>query len=230
MNSKNILLIEDEPAIAENVIYALQSEGFHVIWKQFGHEGIAVLRETEVDLLILDVGLPDSSGFELCKQVRGFSRLPIIFLTARSEEVDRVVGLEIGADNYVCKPFSPLELAARVKAILRRSVPNELTAASEAADFIIDRQQNAISYCGKRLVLTRYEYLILTTLLHSPQWVFSRSALMDRVWDEPQASFDRAVDTHIKSIRAKLKAVCDRDPIQTHRGFGYSIKATCDEL
>ncbi len=228
MIAATILLIEDETAIAENVIYALETEGFEVIWKQFGQEGLAVIQNNSIDLIVLDVGLPDTNGFDLCQQIRGHSDVPIIFLTARSDEIDRVVGLEIGGDDYVTKPFSPRELSARVKVILRRSHKQFPT--STPVDFTIDSSKNQISYRGTALKLTRYEYLILKTLLHQPERVFSRDQLMDRVWDNPEASFDRAIDTHIKTLRAKLKKISDCDPIQTHRGFGYSIQASRDEL
>jgi two-component system catabolic regulation response regulator CreB len=220
MNS-TVLLIEDEVSIADNISYALQTEGFRVSWVQLGGDGIKHLQANPVDLIILDVGLPDINGFEVCKSIRKFSEVPIIFLTARSEEIDRIVGLEIGADDYVSKPFSPRELSARVKVILKRVNPSKINYPNTA--FEIYDNKNSICYQGVELALTRYEYLILKTLLQRPQQVFSRNQLMDIVWDEPEASYDRAVDTHIKSLRAKLKKINTQDPIQTHRGFGYSI-------
>lgn len=228
--AKKILLIEDEAAIAENVVYALETEGFNVTWNSLGQQGLDFVRNQPIDLLILDVGLPDISGFELCKQIRTLSDVPIIFLTARSEEIDRVVGLEIGGDDYVTKPFSPRELTARVKVILKRIRNINVEPNIDRPDFIIDSEKNAITYCETPLELTRYEYLILKTLLHRPERVYSRAQLMDLVWDEPESSFDRAVDTHIKSLRAKLKRISSSDPIKTQRGFGYSIKATKHEI
>jgi two-component system catabolic regulation response regulator CreB len=222
-----ILLVEDESPIADNVVYALETEGFAVIWKQFAHQGLEVLQTAPVELIILDVGLPDGSGFELCKQIRRISEVPIVFLSARSEEIDRVVGLEIGGDDYVSKPFSPRELTARVKAILKRTRRAEPLQAD--ADFTVDDGKARIAYLGRELALTRYEYLILKALLRRPEQVFPRDKLMELVWDDPEASFDRAVDTHIKALRAKLKQA-GGDPIQTHRGFGYSIRASCREI
>lgn len=221
MIHNNILLIEDEASIADNITYALETEGFKVSWVQLGYEGIQHVNNNPTDLIILDVGLPDINGFEVCKSIRTMHQVPIIFLTARSEEIDRVVGLEIGADDYVSKPFSPRELTARVKVILKRVTRSEMKPADSV--FEINDQQHCILYQGVALSLTRYEYLILKTLLQRPQQVFSRSQLMDKVWDEPESSYDRAVDTHIKSLRAKLKKITREDPIQTHRGFGYSI-------
>ena len=220
-----ILLIEDEAAIADNVIYALKTEGMSIEWMSLGREGLSRLREGGIDLVILDVGLPDSNGFELCKSIRQFSGLPIIFLTARAEEIDRIVGLEIGGDDYVTKPFSPRELAARVKARLRRHAQE----APGERGFVIDNPRARIAFDGVWLDLTLYEYKILQLLLSHPERVYSRAQIMDGAWDEPDASFDRAVDTHIKTLRAKLRAVSSGDPIKTHRGMGYSVSGPVRE-
>lgn len=225
-----ILIIEDEPAIADNVVYALEKEGFETRWVRLGAEGLAVLREEPIALVVLDVGLPDGSGFEVCKTIRGFSDVPVLFLTARSEEVDRVVGLEIGADDYVVKPFSPRELGARVKVILRRArAPSH--AAADAAAFTVDRGRQRVEYHGTALELTRSELMILLALLERPGRVLSRRQIMERAWDEPDMSQERAVDTHIKTLRAKLRAVApDDDPIETRRGLGYCAHGSVREL
>ncbi len=153
--------------------------------------------------------------------------MPVIFLTARSDEIDRVVGLEIGADDYVTKPFSPRELVARVRVILRRlekTVTNTSTGAKPSL-FDLRSKEARIAYCHTMLDLTRYEYLLLKTLLEHPGHVLSRPQLMDRVWQDAEDTLERTVDAHIKSLRAKLRAInAARDPIQTHRGMGYSIK------
>jgi two-component system, OmpR family, catabolic regulation response regulator CreB len=225
--AQKILVVEDEPAIADTITYALQTEGFEVVWCSTGEEALRVLGEDGVSLIVLDVGLPDVNGFDLCKEIRKTSAIPIIFLTARSDEIDRVVGLEIGGDDYVAKPFSPRELAARVKAVLRRSPTpeNEEEALRGDSPFVIDKQRMKMSYFGKPLDLSRYEFKILEVLLRRPGWVYSREKLMDMVWEQPEASMDRTVDTHVKTIRAKLREVNpDSDPIQTHRGVGYSLK------
>ncbi len=221
----DILIIEDEVAIADTIAYALQTEGFTPHRCELGEEALARLRGGGFKLAILDVGLPDLSGFEVCRRLRTFSDLPVIFLTARSEELDRIVGLEIGADDYMAKPFSPRELVARVRVILRRV---EGKAAPRAIPpprvFEIDEAARLIKFCGEPLDLTRYEYLLLRTLLSQPERVFSRAQLMERVWAGAEESADRTVDTHVKTLRAKLKGACaDVDPIQTHRGLGYSI-------
>ena len=226
---QTILLIEDEAAIADTVLYALRSEGFATEWHRLGNEGIDWLhRHPETSLLILDVGLPDGNGFEFCKTIRSFSAIPIIFLTARNDEIDRIVGLEIGGDDYVGKPFSPRELAARVKTVLKRVAPQEIDAARSL--FEVDTQRARIRYHQTWLDLTRYEFRLLQTLLEQPERIFSRDQILERVWNEPGESLDRVVDTHIKTIRAKLRMIdSESDPIKTHRGMGYSISGSVSE-
>ncbi|MCB1746051.1 MAG: two-component system response regulator CreB [Gammaproteobacteria bacterium] len=227
-----LLVIEDEPSIAENLRLAFTREGFEVVQAGIAAEGVALAREAGCDLVVLDVGLPDKSGFEACKDIRAFSDVPVIFLTARGEEIDRVVGLEIGADDYVVKPFSVRELVARVQAILRRRrAPAaamgtaETVAVTPAVHGLVhDRERAAISYHGRTLELTRYEYLLLALLLERPGRVWSREAIMARVWDQASPSGDRTVDAHVKSLRAKLRAVDPQtEPLRTHRGLGYSL-------
>lgn len=220
--AQSILIIEDESAIADTLIYALKSEGYVPHHCILGSEGLAQLRSGQYALAILDVGLPDISGFDVCRQARTFTDLPIIFLTARTEEIDRIVGLEIGADDYVAKPFSPREIVARVRARLRRAVP----APSNTPAFEVEAEAARIRFCGTLLDLTRYEYLLLKALLDHPGRIYSRDELMDRIWRDALDTSDRTVDTHIKTLRAKLKAVReDPDPIVTHRGMGYSISS-----
>jgi len=240
---KNILLIEDEQSIADTISYALQTESFVVEWKNLGHEGIDYLKCHAVDLVILDVGLPDMSGFDVCKEIRRFTEVPIIFLTAPSSEIDRVVGLEIGADDYVTKPFSPRELVARVKVRLKRSgdvsslslnhsisnsigslVSSPITSPVSNAFFIVDENANRITFHGQAMELTRYEYLLLKLLISQPERIFSREQLMQKIWDSPEHVMDRTVDAHIKTLRSKLRNVnSDTELIKTHRGMGYSI-------
>lgn len=226
---QKILLVEDESAIADTIIYALETEGFQAKWYQLGQEALAELQNSsDYALVILDVGLPDTNGFDLCKAIRRFSEIPIIFLTARNEEIDRIVGLEIGADDYVTKPFSPRELSARVKVILKRVAGT--TVASPETTFTIDNARARICYLGEVLELTRYEFLILKKLLEQPERVFSREQIIADVWNDAHESMDRAVDTHIKTLRKKLKEINrDRDPIKTHRGLGYSISGSSRE-
>lgn len=219
-----ILIIEDEPAIADTIQYALETDGCDPVVTGAGASALAIVSREIIDLIVLDVGLPDMSGFDLCKQIRRQTTTPIIFLTARNEEIDRVVGLEIGGDDYVVKPFSPRELAARVKAVLRRSRA-PLTADRLPGAFEVNEEKRQIIYSGTLLDLSRYEYDILTTFIRRPGVVFTREQLMQMVWESPEASMDRTVDAHIKNLRAKLKAVqAEPDPIVTHRGTGYALR------
>jgi two-component system catabolic regulation response regulator CreB len=229
---QSILIVEDEMAIADGIVYALRSEGFIPHHVTLGEQAVEALRsagDQSPALIVLDVGLPDINGFEACRRIRQFSNVPIVFLTARNEEIDRVVGFEIGADDYITKPFSPRELVARVRAILRRLAPPaspNVSSASPSPRFELRQQEARILFCGKILDLTRYEYLLLKTFIDHPGHVLSRTQLMDRVWSDAPDTLERTVDAHIKSLRAKLRMIDEQDdPIQTHRGMGYSLKS-----
>ncbi|WP_305909777.1 two-component system response regulator CreB [Methylomarinum sp. Ch1-1] len=224
-----ILIVDDEPSIVDNTTFALETEGFKVKAASTGSEALQEMAGENFDLLILDIGLPDMNGFDLARQIRASSTIPLIFLTARSDEIDRVVGLELGGDDYVTKPFSPRELSARVKAVLRRTALKEpadtQSLLSNSAWFAIDKERFRISYRNTPLELSRTEYRLLQLLIQSPGRVYSREQLMDNAWEHGGISLERTVDTHIKTIRQKLKAVCpDDDPIVTHRGIGYSLR------
>jgi two-component system catabolic regulation response regulator CreB len=219
-----ILIVEDEPAISDNIQYILESEGLDTIRVGTGLAATPVLDDGSVDLVILDIGLPDINGIDLLKEIRRTRTTPIILLTARTGEIDRVLGLEIGADDYVAKPFSPRELAARVKAVLRRC--QSAGAGKSAAEaFAVNTSKRAIAFFGAALELSKYEYEILRRFIERKGHVFSREQLMNLVWDQPESSLDRTVDAHIKNIRAKLRAIRpDLEPIVTHRGSGYSLR------
>jgi len=226
---QTILVVEDEASIAETILYALQTEGFVPLWKTTGREALTVLNAQPVALVVLDVGLPDMSGFDVCREIQRRGGVPVIFLTARSGEVDKIVGLELGADDYLAKPFSPRELTARVRAVLRRTkgngAPSGTALASAGGVWQHDVARCRISYRGETLDLTRNEYRLLGALLASPGRVFNRDQLMAAAWDDPGAAFDRTVDAHIKTLRAKLRATApEADPIVTHRGLGYSLR------
>jgi len=218
-----ILIVEDELAIADSIAYALRTDGFTPLHVSLGADALDAMRAADApQLVVLDVGLPDLNGFEVCRQLRQFSNVPVIFLTARSDEIDRIVGLEIGADDYVTKPFSPRELVARIRVVLRRLVPPPVPAAP--VRFELRQHEARVIFCGQALDLTRYEYLLLKTLLERPGHVLSRAQLMDRVWADSPDTLDRTVDAHVKSLRAKLRLIDPAtDPIQTHRGLGYSL-------
>jgi two-component system catabolic regulation response regulator CreB len=219
-----VVVVEDEPAVADTIVYALQTDGCDVEWVTTGTGLREFLSRGRVDLIVLDVGLPDVHGFELCREIRRSHDMPIVFLTARADEMDRVVGLEIGADDSVVKPFSPRELSARVRAILRRARPRPSEDPGSPPPIEVDRKRRTIRYFGQPLDLTRTEYRLLEALAAHPGWVFSRARLLELLWEDAGATTDRAVDSHVKSLRAKLRAVRpDRDPIVTRRGEGYAL-------
>jgi two-component system, OmpR family, catabolic regulation response regulator CreB len=230
LSKPRILVVEDESGIADTLQYVLATDGFAPVWCATAEQALREFRAQPPALAILDVGLPDLNGFELFKQLQalpGGAQVPIIFLTARSDEIDRVVGLELGADDYIAKPFSPRELVARVRGILRRSVrPASAPAAAVEAPkpFQLDEERRQIRYYGRALELSRYEYGILRLLVQKPGRVFSRDELLAKVWDDDSDSFDRTVDAHIKTLRAKLKAVAPQlEAIKTLRGSGYAL-------
>jgi len=225
-----ILIVEDEPSIADTIQFPLETDGCVTQRCGTGGEALELLAKARFDLIVLDVGLPDMTGFEVCRRIRVTSNVPILFLTARSEEIDRVVGLEIGGDDYVSKPFRPRELSARIRAILRRvSLPDPVNRQLPTTDtnygaLSIDRERKVVRYFGERLTLSRYEFRLLEILANAPGRVYSRAQLMEAAWEEPEASMERTVDAHIKSLRSKLRQVRPEiDAIQTHRGFGYSL-------
>jgi two-component system catabolic regulation response regulator CreB len=231
MSKETILMIEDERPIAETLLYALGREGFGTHWSMTGAEGLSWFRTHRPSLVVLDIGLPDCNGLDLCREIRTESQVPILFLSARSEEVDRIIGLELGGDDYVTKPFSPREVVARIRSILRRAsgTQHESDALDEAPQaigpFVEDKEKMRISYYGEALDLSRYEYRLLSLFLGRPGKVFSREEILSRAWEEPEMTMDRTVDAHIKSIRKKMRAVREEDdPIRTVRGVGYALE------
>lgn len=225
----HVLVVEDEPSIAENIAYSLRSEGFTVTHVGTGEEALACLASVSPGFIILDVGLPGISGFDVCREVRRRHAIPMLFLTAREGEIDRVVGLELGADDYVVKPFSPRELAARVRAILRRAAMKpaveETDSLVRVGKLTLDMGRRLASWNQVPLPLTRYEFGLANVFASHPGRVYTRDQLMELIWDEPEAALDRTVDAHIKSLRAKLRdAEAPEDLITTHRGIGYSLK------
>ena len=220
-----ILVVEDESAIADAMLYALRGEGFAVEHCLLGQPALARLRAQDFAVVILDIGLPDINGFDLCRTLRKFSDVPVIFLSARDAEIDRVLGLELGADDYMVKPFSPRELVARVRARLRRGATPSPSPWRELGPFAHDEAGQRIRYAGQVLTLTRYEYRLLSALIARPGAILSREQLMEDVWRDAPDTVDRTIDTHIKTLRAKLRPLAGgRDPVQTHRGLGYSVQ------
>lgn len=221
---ERIFIVDDEPAIVDAIQYALETEGFETLCFSTGLPVVAALAEQPADLIVLDVGLPDVGGFDLCRLIRQQSSVPIIFLTARTGEIDRIVGLELGADDYITKPFSPREVSARVKAVLRRT-GGAANAAPPAGVFSVNESKRQIYYFGSLVDLSRYEYDILKTFIRRPGHVFSRDQLMQIVWENPECSCDRTIDAHIKNIRGKLKKIQpESEAIVTYRGTGYALR------
>ncbi len=226
MAAPRILVVEDEPAIADTIVYALATDGFDPVWCATGAAALDAVRGAPAALAVLDIGLPDINGFELFKRLQQEFGLPAIFLTARTSEIDRVVGLELGADDYVAKPFSPRELVARVRTVLRRA---QRPATAPHGAFVVDDEKKTIRFRGRSLDLSRTEYRLLKVLIDRPGRVWSRDELMQRAWDDPAAAFDRTVDAHVKGLRAKLREIDPAaDPIATHRGMGYSLREESD--
>ncbi|MFD1802457.1 two-component system response regulator BaeR [Mixta tenebrionis] len=220
-----ILIVEDEPKIAQLMIDYLQAANYRTHHLARGDEVVSFVRQTPPDLLLLDLMLPGLDGLSVCRELRRFSELPIIMVTAKIEEIDRLLGLEIGADDYICKPFSPREVVARVKTILRRcrrpaeeSVP--------PSPLVIDEGRFQASWDGKTLDLTPAEFRLLKTLAQEPGKVFSREQLLNHLYDDYRVVTDRTIDSHIKNLRRKLEALdADQPFIRAVYGMGYRWEA-----
>jgi DNA-binding response OmpR family regulator len=214
----HVLLIEDEPSVGELVRGYLARDGWMVVWVRSSEEALVELDRHPVRIVILDVGLPGMDGFTVCTEIRARSRVPILMLTARDEEADRVVGLEVGADDYVTKPFSPRELVARMKAILRRSEPQNDLDLLELGDVTLNRETHDVKIAGEPVELTAKEFDLLAYFLANPGAVLSRDVLLDRVWGVSYPGGTRTVDVHVAQLRRKLGRP---DLIRTLRGSGY---------
>ncbi|EDX90267.1 MULTISPECIES: two-component system response regulator CreB [unclassified Alcanivorax] len=219
-----VLIVEDEPRIAEPLMFALEREHFAVTHVTLGQQALDAVAGQAVDLVVLDVGLPDMNGFDVLKQLRQHSELPVLFLTARQDEVDRILGLELGGDDYVTKPFSPREVVARIRAILKRLGPKSDADidTNKTTLWQVDDSGLRVFFRHTELSLTRSEYRILTTMVQRPGQVFSRAQLLD-ICDSDEDSFERSVDTHIKTLRAKLRPLNGDHLIVTRRGIGYLL-------
>ena len=221
-----ILVVEDDPKISDVLEYALKADGYNVRATQRGREAIELCRKNPPELILLDVGLPDIDGFEVCREIRKFSNVPVIFLTSRADEINRVVGLEIGGDDYVVKPFSTRELLARIKAIRRRNTPqSQKPSGAEAClrygPIQIDPEKFRVSCEGEEIPLTRQEFKLLELLARHPGRVFTRDQVLDQAWNDGGFVTDRTIDVHIKTLRKKF---ADFDFIETVRGVGYRAK------
>ena len=213
-----ILLVEDEPSVGELVRGYLSRDGYRVIWVRSGEDALVELDRHPVRMVLLDIGLPGKDGFDVCRTIRGRSQVPILMLTARDEEPDRVVGLEVGADDYLTKPFSPRELVARMKAIFRRTEPQESRDTFTLADVVLDRESHDVTVDGKPIELTAKEFDLLAFFMANPGVVVSRDLLLDRVWGQEYPGGTRTVDVHVAQLRRKLGRP---ELIRTLRGAGY---------
>ena len=223
--SKHILIVDDEARIREVVHYALKKEGFTVTAVESGGGALEAFQKGGVDLLVLDVTLPDLDGLEVCRRIRRDSRVPILFLSARGEEIDRIIGLELGGDDYLTKPFSPRELVARVRAVFRRVEDREPAPEARPSRLIyrgieLDTERHEVRYAGQRVDLTPTEFGVLGALLERPGVVLSRGQLMQRAYRYDNLITERTIDTHVRRIRAKFRGA-GGDPITTVHGIGY---------
>jgi two-component system phosphate regulon response regulator PhoB len=221
-----VLVVEDEPAQRELIVYNLESEGFRVIKTDNGNEALLLIEEEVPDLILLDWMLPGTSGIEICRRIKmkpSFRLTPVIMLSARSEEVDKVRGLETGADDYICKPYSVLEMIARVKAHLRRSRPASLGERLTYDDILLDSETHKVFRGTSELKLGPTEFRLLTTLMEKPGRVWSRDQLLDRVWGRDIYVDTRTVDVHVGRLRKALSRHGGEDPIRTVRGAGYAL-------
>jgi len=217
----DILIVEDEPKLASLLADYLDAAGFAARCIDDGNAVIASLRERMPALILMDVMLPGRDGMSLCREIRSFSDVPLVMVTARVEEIDRLLGLEIGADDYICKPFSPREVVARVRTVLRRLKP--MAPASSAALRIDDASYTA-SWGDQALDLTPVEFRLLRTLASAPGRVFSRDRLLDQLYDDHRVVTDRTVDSHVKNLRRKLEQACpDQELIRSIYGVGYKL-------
>jgi len=216
------VVIEDDDAIGAVVGTYLEQAGFDVIRESTGEKGLHAVDEREPRFVVLDLGLPDVDGFELCRRLRASGDVPILILTARDEEVDRIIGLELGADDYLTKPFSPRELVARVRAVLRRAEPGEC-GVIEIGDLVVDLRTRTATFAASPLSLRTLEFELLAELARNAGHVVKRSLLLDRVWGISFAGGTRTVDVHVAQLRKKLGRP---ELIQTVRGIGYRLLDT----
>ena len=217
----HILIVEDEPKLAALLGDYLKGAGFETNWIANGLEAMPAIRARLPDLILLDLMLPGRDGLDICRELRSFSAVPVIMMTARVEEIDRLLGLELGADDYICKPYSPREVVARCKAVLRRARP----LAGEVQPLQIDEAAWRAVYHGVELELTPVEFRLLRSLSRSPGRVFSREQLLDGLYDDHRVVTDRTVDSHIKNLRRKLEQVAPGEPpIRSIYGVGYKYE------
>lgn len=218
-----VLIAEDEPKIASLIRDYLANGGYEVSLVDDGAEVVAQVKSLHPSLLLLDLMLPNKDGFDICREIRTFSKMPVIMLTARVEEIDRLIGLELGADDYICKPFSPREVVARVKATLRRT--SWMEAEEELGPLRIDSAKMLAAVNSTRLDLTPVEFRLLQALADHPGQVYSREQLMNRAYQDHRVVSERTIDSHVKNLRRKIQAAdSSLDPISSVYGVGYRFE------
>lgn len=222
-----IMIVEDEPKLGQLLVDYLQAAGYATRWLTNGNEVVPTVHQHPPALILLDLMLPGADGLTVCRELRRFSDVPIVMVTAKIEEIDRLLGLEIGADDYICKPYSPREVVARVKTILRRCRPQrELQVLDAESPLIVDESRFQASWRSKLLDLTPAEFRLLKTLSHEPGKVFSREQLLNHLYDDYRVVTDRTIDSHIKNLRRKLEALdADQSFIRAVYGVGYRWEA-----
>jgi len=227
MTHKHILIVEDEQKIAALLKEYLEKAGYRATIAGRGDQAVAQVRKSSPDLMLLDIMLPGMDGMAVCREVRKFSNLPIVMITAKVEEIDRLLGLEIGADDYICKPFSPREVVARVKAVLRRINPETVENNLSLGPLVLDENTHLAKVSGQPLDLTPSEFKLLQVLISQPGRVFSRDELLARVQGYDCEGYDRTIDSHIKNLRKKLADhLPGQEIITTVYGIGYKLSCT----
>jgi two-component system, OmpR family, response regulator BaeR len=223
-SNQQVLIVEDEIKISQVLCEYLERSGYSVFSLRRGDEVIPQVKKNPPVLILLDIMLPGMDGMEVCRELRKFSSIPVIMITARVDEIDRLLGLELGADDYVCKPFSPREVVARVKAVLRRTQPQQTEAHLTVGEVSLDEQRHQVLIRGKEVKLTPCEFQLLKALLAHPNRVFSRSELLNLVQGYDFEGYDRTIDTHIKNLRKKVATMApDQELVTTVYGIGYKF-------
>jgi two-component system response regulator BaeR len=229
MISRHILIVEDEKKIADLLCDYLKAAGFRTSTQDNGNLVISQVKKDSPDLILLDIMLPGKDGMELCREIRQVSNIPIIMITARVEEIDRLLGLELGADDYICKPFSPREVVARVKTVFRRVHAEPQTNSLVVGSISLDDETHQVMIGNQMLNLTPNEFGLLKIMMSRPNRVFSRSELINRVQGYGFEGYDRTIDTHIKNLRKKIgRQLPGREIISTVYGIGYKISVSSD--
>ncbi len=226
MKTKNILVVDDDPHIREVISFALEKANMKVVLANDGAQALDKFTQAQSDLIVLDINMPEMDGLECCREIRKTSDVPILFLSSRDDEIDRILGLEIGGDDYVTKPFSPRELVARINAILKRTNNKTISQDSIAyqqGDLHLDSEQHKVTWQSTPISLTATEFAMLEMLLKQPKRVFSRDVIMDSAYQKNVFVSDRTIDSHIRHIRQKFEVIGCESIIETEHGVGYRL-------